>query len=723
MTGPNSNRSRRKLSLLGLGCVLVLAAIGVFALDGSQYGERRLQIARLTCIDLAAQTDGLLRDTAAIGRLIIDFSALPGAVERLPPLISAVVHNHASLWRIVMVDRTGDILLDTRPLASAPMLANGRSLVAVASDDQTPPIDPTLRRPNVELARARVTAGRPELIAISVGSNVADAAVQAVHLLIHSRDLPHPDDGIGHILLVGDDGAVLAELGEEGDLDANAALAQSWRGLPAQSRRSEAVVLAMADGDHVLLSRHLAQWPATVLVDTGHALPPWIRPLLGVALGLLLVGALALIAGSGLAGRRLQRWRRGVDVAPGLAPSREREITQRQLSVGVAHEINNVLTILQLDAEMVGAAHPDDAELGMLSQSMLDATARAAVLSQTLLAHGERAVLRPRQIDITLTLLAQKTRLAEALAQGQRLICTGLDSGKIMLLLDPEALVTCLLALLRNAAEASGPHTDIRLDLKQVAGADGPAVVLTVEDLGRGMSADALAQALEPGFSTRTGSQHLGLGLSAASGFARQSGGQLSLASQPDHGTRVSLTLPMTAEALGVSAPPLSGLLSRPMERRWPPQRVPAVATDRRRLVRLLLVDDSDDVRDAIARRLRADGYQVLEARNAVEAELLVAEGVDVLVTDIVLDDGADGYTLAAHARAIHPGLPLVFMSGYMSMRNPELLTGDELANFVRKPVNGAELQTVLVGLLALRDSWRHGDIRTLSAEISSDQA
>jgi CheY-like chemotaxis protein len=413
------------------------------------------------------------------------------------------------------------------------------------------------------------------------------------------------------------------------------------------------------------------------------------------------------------------RWRRRLDAAPGPALSLEREITQRRLSAGVAHEINNALTIVMLDAEMVAAVHPDDAELGMLSQSMLAAGARAAVLSQTLLAHGERVVLRPRQIDLAITLLGQKPRLAEALFHGQRLICTGLDRGKIMLVLDPEALETCLLALLRNAAEASGPHADIRLDLKQMAGPDGPAVVLVVVDQGQGMSADALARALEPGFSTRTGGHHLGLGLSAAAGFAHQSGGRLSLASQLDHGTRVSLTLPMACETASGNAPLRADPVARPIERRWPSQRALAVVPDHRKPARVLLVDDSDDVRDSIARRLRGDGYEVLEARNAVEAEVLVAEGVDVLVTDIVLDDGTDGYTLAVRARAIQPALPLVFMSGYMSTRTPELLTSDDLANFVRKPVNGTELQTVLVGLLALRDSWPPGDIRTLAAEVS----
>ena len=722
MTGPESGRSRRKLSLLGLSCALILAAIGVFALDGAQYDGRRLQIARLTCIDLATQTEGLLRDAAALGRVIIGFSDLPGGVEQLQPMLSAVIGDQPALWRIVMVNRTGEILLDTRPSPPAPMLASGGSLVAVAADDLASSTGTVWRKPNADLVRASFAAGQPPLIGVSVRSDSSDAAGQMVNLFIHGRDLPHPEDGIGRILLIGDDGVVMAELGEEGDLEANAAMAQGWRALPTQSRRSGSAVLAMADGDHVLLTQHLQQWPAAVLIDTGASRLFWIRPPVAIALGLLVAGMLALIAGSGVIGRLRARWRGGVRAAaPEPVRSPEREITQRRFSAGVAHEINNVLAILLLDAEMVAAANPDDAELAMLSQSMLAASARAAALSQTLLAYGERAVLRPRQIDLAAALRKQRPRLEEVLLQGQRLICTGLDCSEITLLVDPDALEACLFALLRNAAEASGPHADIRIDLKLVGGNAGPAAVLTVDDQGHGMSADELMQALKPGYSSRTGGHHLGLGLPAAAGFASQSGGRLSLESQPSLGTRISLLLPVAGAPVNVSALLPASLLSRPFGRRWPAVRaLPAVA-DRRKQVRVLLVDDSDGVRDSIARRLRADGYEVLEARNSTQAEALVAEGVDALVTDIVLDDGTDGYALAVRARAICPGLPLVFMSGYMSARNPGLLIGDELANFVRKPVNGAELQTVLVGLLALRDSWRHGDIRTLAAEVSPD--
>jgi DNA-binding NtrC family response regulator len=121
----------------------------------------------------------------------------------------------------------------------------------------------------------------------------------------------------------------------------------------------------------------------------------------------------------------------------------------------------------------------------------------------------------------------------------------------------------------------------------------------------------------------------------------------------------------------------------------------------------VLLVDDSAAVRESVARRLRADGYDVIEARTVADAEMIVAAGVDVLLTDIVLDDDVDGFTLAKRAREMDPTLPLVFMSGYMSSRHPALLAGDELASFVRKPVNGAELHMVLAGLIAVRDGRR----------------
>jgi DNA-binding NtrC family response regulator len=120
---------------------------------------------------------------------------------------------------------------------------------------------------------------------------------------------------------------------------------------------------------------------------------------------------------------------------------------------------------------------------------------------------------------------------------------------------------------------------------------------------------------------------------------------------------------------------------------------------------RVLLVEDSIPVRDSIARRLRADGYDVVDAVTVSEVLAYVARGVDVMVTDIVLSDSVDGWTLATRARELNPMLPLVFMSGFMTSRQPELLSGNELASFVRKPVNGAELNTVIAGLLALRET------------------
>jgi CheY-like chemotaxis protein len=261
---------------------------------------------------------------------------------------------------------------------------------------------------------------------------------------------------------------------------------------------------------------------------------------------------------------------------------------------------------------------------------------------------------------------------------------------------DPEALQACLMALLRNAADAAGARAEITLEIERVFEVSLQQVSLTVDDAGPGMDSATLAQAMEPGFSKAASGRRLGLGLSAASGFARQSGGKLTLHSTAGMGTRARLVLPLLADAAGgAEAAPV---IVAPPEAR-PNSRAPA------RPKRVLLVEDNAPVRDSIARRLRADGYEVVEAVTIPDVLAFVVHGVDVMVTDIVLSDAVDGWTLATRARELNPTLPLVFMSGFMTSRQPELLSGNELASFVRKPVNGVELNTVIAGLLALRET------------------
>ncbi len=123
--------------------------------------------------------------------------------------------------------------------------------------------------------------------------------------------------------------------------------------------------------------------------------------------------------------------------------------------------------------------------------------------------------------------------------------------------------------------------------------------------------------------------------------------------------------------------------------------------------MRVLLVDDNDMVRESIARRLRIIGYDVVEASNGHDANLILPDRIDILITDIVLHQDIDGWALAEIARRMDPNLPLVFMSGYMSARQPDVMAADELASFIRKPLHSAELQAVIAGLLALRETRR----------------
>jgi CheY-like chemotaxis protein len=123
--------------------------------------------------------------------------------------------------------------------------------------------------------------------------------------------------------------------------------------------------------------------------------------------------------------------------------------------------------------------------------------------------------------------------------------------------------------------------------------------------------------------------------------------------------------------------------------------------------IRVLLVDDNDMVRATIAQRLRLMGYAVEEAASGIDALDMLSTAHDILITDIVLHHSVDGWALAERARQVLPTLPIVFMSGYLSARQPEMMAHDELATFVRKPMESAELQAVIEGLLALRETRR----------------
>jgi CheY-like chemotaxis protein len=198
----------------------------------------------------------------------------------------------------------------------------------------------------------------------------------------------------------------------------------------------------------------------------------------------------------------------------------------------------------------------------------------------------------------------------------------------------------------------------------------GHYVVLTVSDDGTGMGAATLAQIFEPFFTTKPKGRGTGLGLSTVFGIVEQSGGHIRVASTLGHGTMFEIFLPAVNERPSRIEEPRETPLPRGTET-------------------ILLAEDDEVLRTLTARILVAQGYQVLEASDGVEA-LRVAEGhtgaLDLLTTDMVMPS-MGGHDLASELSARRPGLKVLFVSGYTddAVGRGELQPGDA---FLQKPVD-----------------------------------
>src|SRR5262249_9076661 len=176
----------------------------------------------------------------------------------------------------------------------------------------------------------------------------------------------------------------------------------------------------------------------------------------------------------------------------------------------------------------------------------------------------------------------------------------------------------------------------------------GSYAVIALQDTGTGMPADVAARVFEPFFTTKTGGRGTGLGLSMVYGFAKQSGGTVTITSEPGRGTTVTMFLPQaTADQ---RAPAISAASAD----------MPSVSRT------ILVVEDEADVRNIVRKQLESLGHRVLVAEGATEALLLLRgpAAPHILVTDVVLGKGLDGIELAFAARAARPDLPVIFMSG-----------------------------------------------------------
>jgi PAS domain S-box-containing protein len=350
-----------------------------------------------------------------------------------------------------------------------------------------------------------------------------------------------------------------------------------------------------------------------------------------------------------------------------------------QLTGGVAHDFNNLLGAILGHTEFLLDLLSEHTEARELATEILDCALNGASLTQRLLAFARRQPLQPAVINLNEYLPVHVTLLQRTLGETVT-VEVALGRELWQTLADPSQIVDVLLNLAINARDAM-PHggtltietANAVLDPAYCAhhsdAIPGEYVVLSVSDTGIGMTPDVLARAMEPA------GKGSGLGLSTIYGFARQSGGHLRIDSEPGKGTIVRLYLPRTLA-----------------DRTAAEQRKPLVTPLPRGCESILVVDDNDNMRATAARNLAALGYRVRLAADgpAALALLHTDERFDLLFTDLVMPNGLSGYQLAEAARALHPGLPVLFTTGFASNDDGE--TGALNASALRKPYRRRDL-------------------------------
>ncbi len=357
-----------------------------------------------------------------------------------------------------------------------------------------------------------------------------------------------------------------------------------------------------------------------------------------------------------------------------------------QLTGGVAHDFNNLLTVILGNGELICEELGPSAALRASAAMIVDAARSAAELTKSLLAFARKQALQPSAVDPK-RLIADMHPLLRRTLGAHIDVKLAFNGGTWLTLVDGAQLENALLNLCINARDAMSEGGRVLIETANVDLSDpsmarqydlaaGEYVAIVVTDSGCGIPAEDLGRVFEPFFTTKDRSGGTGLGLAMVYGFIKQSGGHISILSEPDRGTVVTMYLPRAVDA-------------EPAPAAAPAPPAPALGTET-----VLLVEDNEAVRDFARRHLESLGYRVLLAANGAQALDILAGGgtIDVLFTDVVMPGGVGGTQLAEAARARRPGLKVLFTSGYSEDAIIHQGRVDPGMQLLAKPYRGSEL-------------------------------
>ncbi|MGJ9416492.1 ATP-binding protein [Massilia sp. CMS3.1] len=329
-----------------------------------------------------------------------------------------------------------------------------------------------------------------------------------------------------------------------------------------------------------------------------------------------------------------------------------------KLTGGVAHDFNNILQIIGSNLDLLGLELGPGAAAQRRVDGARGAVERGGKLAAQLLAFARRQPLQPVATDLTGILRDMDDLLRRALGPAIDIalrIAPDLWNTSV----DRDQLENVLLNLAINARDALRGSGRLTIELENATldsryrdanpdCAPGEYVLLAVSDDGPGMPPEVRERAFEPFFTTKPEGEGTGLGLSMAYGFVKQSGGHIKIYSEVGHGTTVKIFLPRTREMPVAPGRPRSDAIRGGTET-------------------VVVVEDDAAVQRAVIDMLGGLGYTVLAAPDAASALTVLESGVavDLLFTDVVMPGLLSSSELARLARVLHPGVAVLFTSGY----------------------------------------------------------
>jgi len=337
-----------------------------------------------------------------------------------------------------------------------------------------------------------------------------------------------------------------------------------------------------------------------------------------------------------------------------------------QLAGGIAHDLNNVLTVINGHAELIiERTKAADAPVRKSANEILQSGRRAAALVRQVLAFGRRQMLQPRIVDLNSVVSGMKDVLQSLLTERIEMVLD-LDPDAGFIEADPNQMQEVVLNLAVNARDAMERGGRLTVQTRNGAPEAGcaalepdvrraPHVVLSVTDTGAGMTDDVKAHLFEPFFTTKEATKGLGLGLATVYGIVKQSGGEIDVRTAPGEGTTFRVCFPCAGDRRAGRATDSTA------ER------------ETQGTETVLVIEDEEPVREFLGSVLKGLGYTVLEARDGLEALQTAGEHagpVHLAIADLATP-AMGGSELANRLVRIRPGAQMLYISGYSNGHGP----------------------------------------------------